>query len=328
MALNIATITPAVLKAKEVATEAYVDTAVSNMTISDAIWQAKVQEAVNNDMTTINGSHIITGTIGADQIAANSIMANMINADAINGKVIKGSIIEGASITGSVIKSSWIDYSSTGHLTNWKYFTNATIPEAYRGNFAFDNYGNIIIDSEGYVRLQGTTELYSATKSAIQYEGGTLTLVGSDEVYPYDSYTINTARRCISIRPRLVTTSEFMIGEFPSTGNMSFTLGSYNISIYDPGNNFLNVYANGVLIDTVGWWSWTLPYGIKMKAVGFMPSYGLYRGVYRWSVYLLAQSTLFTEDFTGSSPFLRNLTANAPVSGGYISLEIPQYALN
>ena len=78
MALNIATITPAVLKAKEVATEYYVDTAVSNMTISDATWQAKVQEAVNNDMTTINGSHIITGTIGANQIAANAITGNMI----------------------------------------------------------------------------------------------------------------------------------------------------------------------------------------------------------------------------------------------------------
>lgn len=328
MSLNVSTITPASLKAKEVATEEYVDTAVSNMTISDATWQAKVQEAVNNDMTTINGSHIITGTIGADQIAANSIMANMINADAINGKVIKGSIIEGASITGSVIKSSWIDYSSTGHLTNWKYFTNATVPEAYRGNFAFDNYGNIIIDSEGYVRLQGTTELYSATKSAYKYGGGTLTLVGSDEVYPYDSYTINTARRCISIIPRLVTTSDVVIGSFPPAGNMSFTLGNYNISIYDAGSNSLEVYANGVLISTVGWLSWTSPYGIKMKAVGARRSDGY---VYEWFVYLSTQSTLFTENFTGSSPFLRNLTANAPVSAGYsgyISLEIPQYALN
>lgn len=309
----------------DVASIDYVDTAITN---APYVLPAEVADAINNNTTTINGSKITTGSITANQIAANSIMANMINADAINGKVIKGSIIEGASITGSVIKSSWIDYSSTGHLTNWKYFTNATVPEAYKSNFAFDNYGNIIIDSEGYVRLQGTTELYSATKSAHQYEGGTLTLVGSDEVYPYDSYTINTARRCISIRPRLVTTSDVIIGSFPSTGNMSFTLGSYNISIYDSGNNLLNVYANGVLISTVGWWSWTSPYGIKMKAVGFRPSNG---SVYAWSVYLLTQSTLFTEDFTGSSPFLRNLTANAPVSGGYggyISLEIPQYVLN
>ena len=92
MARNINTITAASLKAKEVATEDYVDTAVSNATISDATWQTKVQEAVNNDSTTINGSHIITGSIATDRIVANSINANILSADAINGKTTKGSI--------------------------------------------------------------------------------------------------------------------------------------------------------------------------------------------------------------------------------------------
>lgn len=96
MALNIATITPAVLKAKEVATEDYVDTAVSNMTISDATWQAKVQEAVNNNATTIDGSHIVTGSIAADKIAANTISTNQI---AVGTGIVNG-YVQSSDFTG------------------------------------------------------------------------------------------------------------------------------------------------------------------------------------------------------------------------------------
>ena len=45
MALNINIITAASLKAKEVATEEYVDGAVSNVSVDDTTWQTKVQEA-------------------------------------------------------------------------------------------------------------------------------------------------------------------------------------------------------------------------------------------------------------------------------------------
>ena len=83
MPINIATITPASLKAKEVATEDYVDTAVSNATISDATWQTKVQQALDSNTTTIDGAKIATGSIAADKIAANSITANQIAANTI-----------------------------------------------------------------------------------------------------------------------------------------------------------------------------------------------------------------------------------------------------
>lgn len=105
MALNVSTLTAASLKAKEVATEDYVDTAVSNMTISDATWQAKVQEAVNNDMTTINGSHIVTGSIAASKINVNDLFAQNIT---YNG-VITGGTAQGGGIIKSYDGSMVID---------------------------------------------------------------------------------------------------------------------------------------------------------------------------------------------------------------------------
>lgn len=218
MALNISTLTAASLKAKEVATEDYVDTAVSNMAISDATWQTKVQEAINNDMTTINGSHIITGTIGADQIAANSITGNNIAANVaiaapvINGGVINGGVINGVNITGAVIKASWIDYSSTGHLTNWTYFTPATMPTQYAANFAHNSTdGSLLVDSNGYVRLPKVSKvivdayLYKVGSFADVPNLGTFTYSGHDlNIRSYDSYSTTSTNRLLNSNSRII----------------------------------------------------------------------------------------------------------------------------
>ena len=218
MALNVSTLTAASLKAKEVATEDYVDTAVSNMTISDATWQAKVQEAVNNDMTTINGSHIITGTIGANQIAANSITGNNIAANVamsapiINGGVINGGVINGVNITGAVIKASWIDYSSTGHLTNWAYFTPATMPTQYAANFAHNSTnGSLLVDSNGYVRLPKVSKvivdayLYKVGTFVDNYKYGSFTYDGHDlNVRSYDSYSTSSTNLLLNANTRII----------------------------------------------------------------------------------------------------------------------------
>lgn len=103
MSLNVSTITPASLKAKEVATEEYVDTAVSNMTISDATWQAKVQEAVNNNATTIDGSHIVTGSIAADKIAANTITADRFTSTTGQSSVWAGGGLVSQNFNGNVV---------------------------------------------------------------------------------------------------------------------------------------------------------------------------------------------------------------------------------
>lgn len=140
MAINVANLKPASLKAKEVATVDYVDigvntaTAVANaaqITANSKVAPNEVAAAVNNNTTTINGSKITTGTILADTIGNNAItstkIANTLVSDnyspqnagwliSRNGNVefanayirgtIDSSIIKGATISGSNIFSA------------------------------------------------------------------------------------------------------------------------------------------------------------------------------------------------------------------------------
>lgn len=117
MALNITTIQPAILKAKNVATEQYVDTAVDSIDISQTlnannnvfaqrlgyISYADMVAAAESGQTVING-----GYIRGELIEANSINAGQIDAYAITGKHITGGTIDGTDITGVRITGSTI----------------------------------------------------------------------------------------------------------------------------------------------------------------------------------------------------------------------------
>lgn len=83
MPINTATITPASLKAKEVATEDYVNSAVSNVSIDDATWQTKVQQALDSNTTTIDGARITTGILDASLVNVTNINASNIATGAI-----------------------------------------------------------------------------------------------------------------------------------------------------------------------------------------------------------------------------------------------------
>lgn len=171
MALNIATITPASLKAKEVATEEYVDSAVASIPVDQFLTYDKaiisglarvddVVPIINNSSTYINGNKIATGTISTNALAAN----------AIYGKVMKGGTIEGANIVGSVIRGSWIDLSTSKYMTDWKYYTAATTPALYISNFAHEANGDLTVDLEGFTRLEGINGTqYSTSFSSAQY---------------------------------------------------------------------------------------------------------------------------------------------------------------
>lgn len=139
---------------------------------------------INSGTTTINGSKITTG----------SITAGIIDANAINGFNINGVNINGAYISGSVIKSSWIDYSSTGDLTNWAVYTTATIPTAYAANFAHNNTtGALVTDGSGYVRLPGVMVLYANSSSTTSF-GVTCT---DSNIFSWQSYQQSSGRRAI-----------------------------------------------------------------------------------------------------------------------------------
>ena len=102
MALNINTITPAIEKAKNIATEQYVDTSIAGIDVSgdisannDLLAQklgyatyAELENAAASGQTVINGGHINTslinaGAINASQINTNGLFAENISADEI-----------------------------------------------------------------------------------------------------------------------------------------------------------------------------------------------------------------------------------------------------
>jgi hypothetical protein len=157
MALNLSTLLPAKINTSEIATK---------YDVSSSIAAYNPANYINANTTTIDGGKITTGSIDANRITASTSLGS----PNIYGGNISGTNITGVNIVGSVIKSSWIDYSSTGSLTNWKAATIAdmsntgSIYYAYRNNFAKDNAtGNwVTTDSPtNYVRLPATTSLYS-----------------------------------------------------------------------------------------------------------------------------------------------------------------------
>lgn len=95
MALDLATITPAAIKAKNVATEDYVDSAVASVDVSGDILSnneqlarqmgyssyAALVAAANAGTTIINGGYLNTGLIAAEAITGDAIQANTLYAN-------------------------------------------------------------------------------------------------------------------------------------------------------------------------------------------------------------------------------------------------------
>jgi hypothetical protein len=82
MNLNVARLVPASLKAKEVATQEYVDTSVNSIDLSEYTTNQDVLNAIANDTTTIDGSRITTGVIDAARINTDGLIAETVQANA------------------------------------------------------------------------------------------------------------------------------------------------------------------------------------------------------------------------------------------------------
>lgn len=290
MALNLSKITPASLKAKEVATQEYVDTTTANaISSSEFVLPSEVAAAINNNTTTIDGSKITTGSIQAGAIAAGAITADKVSADVFSGQTIiggniYGTRIEGASILGAVIKSSWIDYSNTGVLTNWQYFTPATVPSQYVGNFAKNTNGSLVVDSMGYVRLPGSnvvrTEAHTYSHSIHGY--------GPYSIPPftiplrsYDYYYDDTPNRYINSSFILEGSAtiglgmDFDLGQAKTSVDLAVKIGNelYEVYVYETGDYDLTgtIKVNGNVVHNIfmhrvgdSTWSFT-PYGINVS---------------------------------------------------------------
>ena len=125
MAIDITTLSPAVLKAKNVATESYVNTSTANLALTDM-----------SNVTTIDGGKITTGKIQSNngntyfdlnnnQIKMNngsftldSTAVGNSTAPNIQGAYIKGSTIEGATISSSTLDTFSLSFSNLLLLTD------------------------------------------------------------------------------------------------------------------------------------------------------------------------------------------------------------------
>ena len=144
MALDINNIKPAIEKAKNVATEQYVDTSVANIDISNTLNTnndvfaqrlgymdyADMVASAESGQTIINGGYlrgelieansINAGQIDAYAITGKNITGGTINGTEINGTNINGAVINGAVINGAVIKASYLDLDGAIQvLTNY-----------------------------------------------------------------------------------------------------------------------------------------------------------------------------------------------------------------
>lgn len=170
---------------------------------------AQLELAASSGQTIINGGYINTSLIQADSIMANQInttglVAENISADTIHGKKITGGSMYGTYIEGAIIKASFIDLSSTATLTNWQKYTPATYPSEYDANFAKNNDGTLLVDSLGYVRLMGNTQLVSGGISYTNnyvpnsnYAPAASIPAYEISIHGYDDYTTYTINRMI-----------------------------------------------------------------------------------------------------------------------------------
>ena len=211
----------------------------ANSTIS---WQSEVQTAINDNATTIDGGKIVTGSIAADKINTTGLIADNISANTISGKKITGGSMYGTYIEGAIIKASFIDLSSTATLTNWQQYTPATYPSAYDANFAKNTNGTLLVDSQGYVRLMGNTQLvsggishtnnyvpnsnYTPSASIPAYE---ISIHGYND---YKTYTINRmikSAHTMSLSANQVFNFASVAGKVPGTGS-GYCSGSFYVN--------------------------------------------------------------------------------------------------
>ncbi len=163
---------------------------------------ADMVAAAESGQTIING-----GYLRGELIEANSINAEQIDAYAIVGKHISGGTITGTQIIGSVIKGSFIDLTTTLALTNWQYYTPATIPVGYAANFAHHNDGSLVVDSQGYVRLAGQQNFIipAAVQTGTLWNGSLSDVTANRsaainktwELYSWNEYKVDTLQRSL-----------------------------------------------------------------------------------------------------------------------------------
>lgn len=217
------------------------------------------------------------------------IIGSSISGSEISGGTVTGVDIVGANITGSVIKSSWLDFTGTGLLTDWKYFGDTgntygypEVPAAYRDNFAKNPDGSLALDSEGYARLpsSGRVGPVSYLDNSVWYvqhntgSPGTLTIPAiSLNMTAYDDYTVSSPARLATQSANLTFDGWLMRAKIEAgaggvdhiTFNTTIKIGSNNYSIdlvlQEDFDGYITVRENSLTVYNLTLSTRTYPFG-------------------------------------------------------------------
>lgn len=218
MAANLPTLVPASEKAKNVATETYVDSSTGDI----------INNIYLTGTTTIDGGKIATDSITAAQINTIGLVAENIQATELYGKNLYGSYIEGA-----VIKASYLDLDGEIQvLTNYHLWVtqadmDAGIAAGQKGELytnEIDMVGAIYLSGQDEWRLPSTSYLtiYAGNKNfpvvadaacEFGYKIVNGTFLSQDDTFgSFKSYEIATSRRFVKDKPLFTITGGGTIG--------------------------------------------------------------------------------------------------------------------
>ena len=232
--LNVTTIKPALEKAKNVATEQYVDTSIANIDISSTLntnndvfaqrlgylSYADMVAAAESGQTIINGGYlrgelIEAGSIVANQInttglVADSIKSNTIISNDIVGNRIIGSIIDGARINGAIIKASYLDLDGDIEV-----LTNYHISTAM-----YDANPSLYIDAI-FISADNEYRIPSISVVSESFQTTTASILNG-KIMPYNKADSGTNTKAVKIRPtfNIISPINLATGEINSTVNI------------------------------------------------------------------------------------------------------------
>jgi hypothetical protein len=186
-----------------------------------------VQDAINNNVTAINGGIVVTNEAFVNNLnAVGGVIADNVNANDFYGKNFYGGYFEGARINGAVIKASYLDLDgelevlTNYHITMSMYNAN---PSLYTDA--------VYISADNEYRIPSMSTVKEGVKS------GRITSISSiyGDIWAYNVANVGTNIKAVKINPTFLNTSDLNIvtsqcgdGGVGSTGiknNFSIKLG-------------------------------------------------------------------------------------------------------
>lgn len=171
---------------------------------SDLVSTANIQNAIANNVTTIDGGKIVTNHVFVNNLnAAGGVVADTITGNVLNGTVVNGGVINGARINGAVIKASYLDLD--GEL---EVLTNYHISVAmYNSNPSL--YSDAVyISADNEYRIPSWSTVREANSTTTINTGST---TFNSIIHSYSTANVGNNNKAVRINPQVIVTNNVEI---------------------------------------------------------------------------------------------------------------------